>query len=308
MDSGLTGPSRSQTRLGTIYGLGAYMLWGAMPFYFLSLAPSGAWEILLHRILWSAALCCVVLVVMRQARPLLAALRDPRRLAGVTLAGLLIAANWTIYLIAVTSGHVTDAALGYFLNPLVSVALGLLELRESISRRQATAVAIGAAGGLYLSVATGSVPWIALGLAFSFGTYGLVKKRLGAQLTAIQSLTAETVVLAPFAALACAWLVTAGASTFGSHGPAHALLLASTGVVTAVPLLMFAAAARRVTLVAIGLMQFVAPVLQFLSGLALGEPMSAARWTGFAIVWVALVVLVVDVLGQSVPSRRPRAS
>lgn len=307
MDRELTGPaSVSQTRRGTLYGLAAYGLWGAMPFYFLALAPSGAWEILLHRILWSAGLCAVLVVATRQARPLMLALRDRRRLAGVVLAGLLIAANWTIYLVAVTSGHVTDAALGYFLNPLVSVALGLLVLRESIRRGQAGAVAIGAVGGLYLAVATGSVPWIALGLAFSFGTYGLIKNRLGVELTALQSLTAETVVLAPLAAVAFAWLVGSGASTFGSHGTPHTLLLASTGIATTVPLLLFAAAARRVPLVTIGLLQFVAPILQFLSGLALGEPMTPARWTGFVIVWVALVVLVGDALRHSVARRRPR--
>lgn len=284
----------SAARRGTLYGLSAYLLWGAMPFYFLSLAPSGAWEILLHRILWSLALCLVLLVALRQARGLVQALRNPRRLAGVTIAGSLIAVNWTVYLIAVTTGHVTEAALGYFLNPLVSVALGLVVLRESIRKGQALAVAIGGLGGIYLAVDARSVPWIALALAFSFGTYGLVKKRLGVQLSALQSLTAETAVLGPIAAVLLIWLVSTGQSTFAAHGPTHALLLASTGIITTVPLLLFAAAARRVTLVAIGLLQFVAPILQFISGLVLGEPMSPGRWTGFAIVWIALVVLVID--------------
>lgn len=306
MDRELTQPPQradvtdtTAARRGTLYGLTAYLLWGAMPFYFLTLAPAGAWEILLHRILWSLGLCSVLLIGLRQARGLLRVLRDPRQLAGVTIAGLLIVVNWTVYLIAVTTGHVTEAALGYFLNPLVSVSLGLIVLRESIRRGQAAAVAIGGLGGIYLAVDARSVPWIALGLAFSFGTYGLVKKRLGVQLSALQSLTAETAVLSPIVAVVLTWLVITGQATFASHGASHALLLASTGIITTVPLLLFAAAARRVTLVTIGLLQFVAPVLQFISGLALGEAMTPGRWTGFAIVWVALVVLVADSMSSS---------
>lgn len=275
-----------------------------MPLYFLSLAPSGAWEILLHRILWSLVLCGGVLLATRQLAGLLDVLRDPRQLAGVTVAGLLIAANWTIYLIAVTTGHVTEAALGYFLNPLVSVALGLVILRESLRFGQAVAVLIGAAGGAYLAIDSGRVPWIAIGLALSFGTYGLVKKRLGVRLTALQSMTGETAVLAPVAAILMAWLVMTGQTTFGDHGLGHAALLASTGIVTAVPLLLFAASARRITLVTVGLLQFVAPILQFASGLALGEPMSTGRWIGFSIVWLALVVLVLDMLSRSMGRRR----
>ena len=293
-------------RRGTLYGLGAYVLWGAMPFYFLALAPAGAWEILLHRILWSLALCAVLLVVFGQARGLLRALRRPRRLAGVSIAGALIAVNWTVYLIAVTTGHVTEAALGYFLNPLVSVALGLVVLRESIRFGQAMAVTIGGLGGVYLAIDAGAVPWIALGLAFSFGTYGLVKKRLGVQLTALQSLTAETAVLAPIAGTALVWMIVTGQATFASYGPSHALLLASTGIITTVPLLLFAAAARRVALVTIGLLQFIAPILQFIAGLLLGEAMSTGRWTGFAIVWAALVVLVIDTLRNSRRQSRRR--
>lgn len=277
-----------------------------MPFYFLALAPSESWEILLHRILWSLMLCGGVLLATRQLAGLVAVLREPRQLAGVTVAGLLIAANWTIYLVAVTTGHVTEAALGYFLNPLVSVALGLLVLRESLRPGQAVAVAIGAAGGIFLAIESGRVPWIALGLALSFGSYGLVKMRLGVRLSALQSLTAETAVLAPVAAVLMTWLVLSDRTTFGDHGIGHAALLASTGIVTAVPLLLFAASARRVTLVTIGLLQFLTPILQFASGLALGEHMSTGRWIGFSIVWLALVVLVVDTTRRSMTKRPGR--
>lgn len=276
-----------------------------MPLYFRLLTPAGAWEILAHRMLWSLALCLALLAVSRQVGGVLRYLARPRRLAGVAAAGLLIAINWVVYLTAVTTGHVTEAALGYFLNPLVSVALGLLFLGERLRPAQSAAVAIGAAGGVFLAVAGGRIPWIALVLAFSFGTYGLVKNRLGVTLTALAGLTAETAVLAPVAVAILLWQSAVGATTFASQGPGHAALLASTGVVTALPLLLFAAAARRIPLVTIGLLQFVAPVLQFIAGLWLGEPMTGGRWAGFAVVWLALAVLVADSLHHV--RRRPTA-
>lgn len=278
-----------------------------MPVYFLALAPAGAWEILLHRILWSLLLCAVLLVGTRQVRALIVVLRDGRHLAGVTIASILIAANWTIYLIAVTSGHVTEAALGYFLNPLVSVILGLLILRESLPRGQAVAVGIGAVGGIYLAIESGSIPWIAFGLALTFGTYGLLKNRLGVRLSALQSLSAETAVLAPLAVVLLTWLTVTGQTTVGNQGFGHAALLATTGIFTTVPLLLFAAAARRINLVTVALLQFLAPILQFASGLALGEHMSTGRWIGFSIVWAALVVLVIDTTHRSLASHRVRS-
>jgi chloramphenicol-sensitive protein RarD len=216
-------------------------------------------------------------------------------LGAVTIAGLLIAANWVIYVAAVVSHHVTEASLGYFLNPLVTVAIGVVVLRERLRRLQWAAVAVGLVGGVYLTVTSGRPPWIALGLAFTFALYGLMKKRLGASLDALHSLTAETAVLAPIAVGVLIWLELSGATTFRDHAPAHPLLLATSGVVTAVPLLLFAAAARRVPLVTIGLLQFVTPILQLLCGvLLLGEAMTPTRWTGFGIVWVALVLLAAD--------------
>lgn len=288
-----TGTAPTDAR-GTPYGLGAYLLWGAMPVYFRTLAPAGAWEILGHRILWSLVLCLAALALLRPPTALRRVFTTPRRLAGVTLAGALIAVNWTTYLVAVTSGRVTEAALGYFLNPLVSVALGLLLLGERLRPLQWVAVAVGGSGALYLSLAGGRPPWIAFVLAGSFGLYGLVKKRMGAGLSALDGLLAETAVLAPFAAGVLVVVGARGEATALAHGTGHAALLASTGVVTAVPLLLFAAAARRIPLVTIGLLQFVAPVLQFVTGILLGETMTPSRWIGFTVVWVALVVLVAD--------------
>jgi chloramphenicol-sensitive protein RarD len=293
-----------EVRRGTGYGFLAYAIWGVFPLYFHALKPAGAWEILAHRIVWTLVFCAAILLVRRDlawSRQLVA---RPRLAAGVTVAALLIAANWVIYVGAVISGRTTEAALGYFLNPIVTVALGVLVLRERLRPLQWAAVAIGAVAGVYLSVVGGQFPLIALSLAFSFAAYGLVKKKLGASLDAMHSLAAETAVLFPVAMIVLVVLTVRGETTFTLDPPLHPALLLLAGVVTAVPLLLFAAAARRIPLTTVGLLQFVTPVLQLLCGvLLLDEHMSAARWTGFAIVWVALLVLTVDMLAAR-PSRR----
>ena len=294
-------------RRGTAYGAGAYAMWGAFPLYFHLLAPSGAWEILAHRILWTLLFCGAVLALRREFAWGRSMLANPRLVGGVTLAGLLIAINWIIYVTAVVAHHVTEASLGYFLNPIVTVAIGVVVLREKLRALQWLAVAIGLAAGVYLTVDFGRPPWIALSLAFSFALYGLMKKRLGTSLGAFQSLTSETAVLAPIAVALLVWLGTRGETTFTVDSPSHPLLLASAGVVTAAPLLLFAAAARRVPLVTIGLLQFITPVLQLMCGvLLLGETMRPSRWIGFAIVWIALLVLTFDSI-RSVRSRRKMA-
>lgn len=291
-------------RAGTLYGAGAYAIWGVFPLYFSLLAPAGAWEILAHRILWTLLLCGVVLLVRRELSWIRSVFGNPRMLGAVTLTGLLIASNWVIYVGAVVSHHVTEASLGYFLNPIVTVAIGVVVLHERLRSLQWLAVAIGLAAGVYLTIDFGRPPWIAVGLALSFALYGLMKKRLGVSLNAFQSLTSETAVLVPVAVAVLVWVGVRGETTFMQDFPAHPLLLASAGVATAVPLLLFAAAARRVPLVTIGLLQFVTPVLQLLCGvLILGETMTTSRWVGFGIVWVALVVLTLDSI-HSVRTRR----
>jgi len=295
-------------RRGTIYGASAYAIWGVFPLYFHLLAPAGAWEILAHRILWTLLFCAAVLVVRRDFGWARSVFANPAMLGAVTLAGVLLAANWTIYVWAVMAHHVTEASLGYFLNPIVTVAIGVLVLREKLRRLQWVAVAIGLGAGVYLTVDFGRPPWIALGLAFSFAFYGLMKKRLGTSLSAFQSLTSETAVLVPVAVAVLAWVTITGQGTFTSDSPTHPLLLASAGLATAAPLLLFGAAARRVPLVTIGLLQFVTPVLQLACGvLLLGETMSRSRWVGFGIVWVALLVLTVDSMA-SVRTRRRLAN
>ncbi|WP_109473994.1 EamA family transporter RarD [Ornithinimicrobium cavernae] len=298
-------PDEAEVRRGTGYGVLAYLVWGALPLYFAVLKPATAWEVLAHRVVWSLLLCVLVLALARQARWVLDMFRDRRLLLTMTAAGALIATNWTVYTVAVMSGHVTEAALGYFLNPLVTVAIGVLVLRERLRPAQWVAVGTGLVAGVYLTVDYGTVPWISLTLALSFGTYGLLKKRIGSSLSALQSFTGETVVMTPLAIALLVWLGVTGQATFVGLGPGHTTLLVGTGIITAVPLLLFAAAATRVPLVTIGLLQFIAPVLQLLCGvLVLGEVMPPSRWLGFALVWVALTVLSVDSVLSAGRSRR----
>ena len=295
----------AELRRGTTYGFLAYGIWGLFPLYFAALAPAGAFEILAHRILWTLAFCVVVLLVRRDLGWVRGFASRPRLVGGITVAGLLIAGNWTVYVLAVLTGRTYEAALGYFLNPIVTVALGVVVLRERLRVLQWVAVGIGAVAAVYLTVAGGVVPWIPLVLAFSFGLYGLTKKKVGATLAAMHSLAAETTVLAPVAVAVLLVLGSRGETTFGGHGGWHTALLVLSGVVTAVPLLLFAAAARRIPLVTVGLIQFITPMLQLLVGVTLlGEHVAPRLWVGFGIVWVALAVLTWDSLHAATRGRR----
>ena len=291
----ITGPD--ETRRGSAYVFAAYGIWGLFPLYFAAMAPAGAWEILAHRIVWSLVFCAGILVIRGDLAWLGGVLRNRRLMLGMVAGALLIASNWGFYVYAVISGQTTEAALGYFLNPLVTVALGVVVFRETLRPLQWVAVGVGALAGVYLSVSAGTVPVLALVLAFSFGLYGLVKKRVGVSLTAMRGLALETAILAPLALGIIVWTTTDGTATFVSEGTGHTLLLASAGVVTAIPLLLFAAAARRVPLTTIGLIQFITPVLQLIVAITLlDERMTRERWVGFVIVWVALVILTADML------------
>ena len=297
---------QDEQRRGVVQGFCAYLLWGLFPLYFHALLPAGAWEILAHRILWTFVFCLLLLAIRRDwawIRPLLG---RRRFLGGIAVAAVLIAVNWVLYVGAVVSGNVSEAALGYFLNPIVTVGLGVVVLRERLRPLQWVAVGIGVVAALYLSVGAGRIPWIALALAATFALYGLLKKRLGATLPALHGLTVETTVLLPVALGLVLWLGVTGTQTFTTEGTGHAALLVLSGAVTAAPLLLFAASARRVPLVTVGLLQFVTPVMQLLCGVVLlGESMSSQRWVGFGIVWLALVVLTVDSL-MGVRRRRLR--
>lgn len=291
-------------RLGGIYAFVAYFLWGFMPLYFLTLAPTGPFEVVAWRILFSLLFCGILLTVTRRWAGLIAILRDRRLVFWTIIAGLLIYVNWQVFLISTLTGHVIEGSLGYFINPIVTVLLAVLVLKERLRALQWVAIGISVLAVIVIVVGYGTFPWIALTLAASFGAYGLVKKQIGPRVDAVSGLTLESLWLAPIAGIQ---LVVVGATTgltIGTFGAGHTTLLLLAGVITAVPLLLFAAGARRAPLSVIGLLQFVAPILQFITGAwILGEPMPLERWIGFALVWVALIVLTVDSLRASRKAR-----
>ncbi len=280
-------------RRGLTFGATAYLIWGLFPLYFPLLTPAGSLEILAHRMVWSLVVAALVLTVVRGWPEIRA---TPPRVWALVLAGaVLIAINWGIYIWAVNNGEVVEAALGYFINPLVSVLMGVLIFGERLRLSQWVAVGLAACAVGVLAFAGGTVPWIALTLAASFACYGLVKKVIPLRPTA--SLTAEGMILALPALAFLTFLQFRGEATLTGHGTGHVLLLASSGVVTCVPLLAFAVAAQALPLSVLGLLQYLTPVAQFLLGvLWFHEAMPTYRWVGFALVWAALVVLSADAL------------
>lgn len=290
---------------GLWFGFGAYLLWGAMPLYFIAMAPASPFEIVAFRVMFSLVFCLILLTVTRSWAGFLGLFREPRLLGAMALAGALIYVNWQVYVIATTTGHVIEAALGYFMNPLVTVLLGVLVLRERLRPAQWIAMAISAVAVLVIAVGYGSFPWVSLALAFSFGFYGLVKSRVGGRIDAVSGLTLETLWLTPLAIVQLAVVGSLVGLTFGTEGTGHALILASAGIVTAVPLLLFAGAARRLPLSIVGFIQYLTPFLQFLVGaFVLHEAMPPERWLGFALVWTALVIFSVDLVAAERRRRR----
>nr|WP_234312247.1 EamA family transporter RarD [Streptomyces griseus] len=277
-------------------------MWGLVPLYWPLLKPASAGEILAHRMVWSFVFVGLALLVLRRWCWVKELAASPRKLGLLTVAAAVITVNWGLYIWAVNTGHVVEASLGYFINPLVTIALGVLVLKERLRPAQWTAVGIGFAAVLVLAVAAGRPPWISLTLAFSFAVYGLVKKKVN--LGGLESLAAETAVqFLP----ALAYLVLLGAQgtlAFGTEGAGHMALLASTGIVTAIPLICFGAAAIRVPLSTLGLLQYLAPTFQFLLGVTyFHEAMPPERWAGFSLVWLALTILTWDALRTARRSR-----
>src|SRR3954471_11978342 len=296
-----------EERRGYLYGLTAYVLWGFFPIYFKLLAPSPPLEILAHRVIWSVVFISVVLLVMRNRHFLGRIVRDRRLLGGITLAAVLIGVNWATYIYGVNSARVVETALGYFITPLVVVLLGVTVQRERLRAWQWAAVGIGAAAVAVLAVDYGHLPYIALVLAASFGSYSLIKKRLS--LPPAEGLFVESAVLAVPALGYLSWLNATGGAKFGHVSAGHTVLMLLSGVATAVPLLLFAAAANRVPMVGIGILQYVAPILQLACGvLIFHEPMPPARLAGFALVWVALIIFPVDAIRGARRARIERAA
>jgi chloramphenicol-sensitive protein RarD len=293
----------SEHRSGLIAGLGAYLLWGLFPLYWPLLEPAAPVEILAHRIAWSLVFLAAALALTTGFRWIRRVGR--RRASLLGLAALLITVNWGTFIYGVNSGQVVETSLGYFINPLVTVALAVTVLHERLRPRQRVAVAVAAVAVIVLTVDYGRPPWIALTLAVSFALYGLVKKRIGMQ--GMQSLTIETMYLVVPAVAYLMWLGAEGSGTFASEGGSHAALLAAGGVLTAVPLMLFGAAAIRMPLTTLGLLQYVSPILQFLIGVAVyAEPMPASRLAGFVLVWVALMIFSADAVDAGRVARRRR--
>ncbi len=299
-------PAERERTLGGVYALVAYLLWGFLPLYFLLLVPTGPWEVVAWRVILSLGFCAILLTATRAWGKLLAILRNRRLVMWTIIAGVLIYVNWQVFVLATLTGHVIETSLGYFINPIVTVLLGVLVLHERLRPTQWVAIGIAAAAVVVIIVGYGAFPWIALTLAFSFGTYGLVKKQIGPSVDAVSGLTLETLWLTP---VAIVQLLIVGATTgitMGQISVAHTVLLLCAGVATATPLLFFAAGARRTSLTVIGLLQFITPMMQFVTGAwILGEPMPLERWIGFGLVWLALIVLTADSLRHL---RRPRVA
>lgn len=278
---------------GTWYALAAYILWGLLPVYWKTLQHVPALQLVSHRILWSCLILCAVLLLSRQWGKFREAVRQPRVIGIYLIAAALIGVNWYVYVWAVTAGFIVETSLGYFINPLVSVALGVIFLRERLRPGQWLPVGLATIGVFYLTFIYGAFPWIALVLAFAFGFYGLLKKV--APLGSFYGLTLETAMLLPLVLLYLLVVQSTGAGAFLRHGLPTTALIIGSGVATTAPMLLFASAARRIPLSLVGLLQYIAPTLQFLLGVFVyDEPFNLTRLFGFGIIWLALIILGIE--------------
>jgi chloramphenicol-sensitive protein RarD len=294
----------TELRRGQLFGAAAYLLWGVFPLYFPLLEPASPLEVLAHRVVWSLVVMAVVVAATARWTQVRAVVADRARFTRLAGAAVVLCVNWGTYIYGVNSGQVVETSLGYFVNPLVTVLLGVVVLGERLRPVQWAALGIALSAVLVLTVENGRPPYLALVLAFSFGTYGLLKKTAGAG--AVEGLAVETAVLAP---LALGYLlVLGGDGTAVSEGPGHLLMLMGSGVVTAIPLLLFGGAAGRVPLTQLGLLQYLAPTMQLGIGvLVLGERMGVLRLVGFCLVWAGLVVFTSDAVHHARRSRTPVA-
>jgi chloramphenicol-sensitive protein RarD len=288
---------RSEKSLGLIFGLSAYILWGLFPLYWPLLKPASAYEIVAHRAVWTLVFCLIVLAFHQKLRHTIAQLRKPRILFGLLATSILISINWIVYIWATNAGHVVEASLGYYINPLVIIAFGVLLLKEKMRIGQWIAVGIATVGVAVLTIDYGRLPWIAIALALSWGSYGVIKKVLG--LGALEGLTIETMLsFIPYASFLLI-LQNKGTGQFGHHW-GLSLLLLSAGAITAIPLLLFNGSTTRLPYTVIGLLQYITPTIQFSIGVWIRhEDMPTARWIGFVIIWCALVTLAIDLVKSS---------
>jgi chloramphenicol-sensitive protein RarD len=290
-------PKRSEYSLGLIFGIGSYILWGLFPLYWPLLKPANPLEIVSHRAVWTLVFCLIILALTKQMHSTLAIIKRPKIMAGLFLTTILVSINWLTYIWATNNGHVVEAALGYYINPLIIIAFGVLLLREKMRPLQWVAVGIAAVGVTILTIDYGRLPWVAISLALSWGTYGLVKKKL--DLGALDGLAIETLIsLIPYAGYLL-YLGKQGTGQFG-HTPGLTILLISAGAVTAIPLLLFNGSTTRLPYSIIGLLQYITPTIQFSIGVWINhEDMPLARWIGFLVIWLALIALGTDLVKSS---------
>ena len=286
--------ARSEYSLGLLFGVGAYVFWGLFPLYWPLLKPAEPLEIVSHRAVWTLVFCIIVLALLRQLKSTLAIMKHPKKMAGLFATTVLISINWLTYIWATNNGHVVEAALGYYINPLIIIAFGVLLLREKMRPLQWVAVGIAAIGVTILTIDYGRLPWVAISLALSWGTYGLLKKKL--DLGALEGLTIETLIsLLPYG-FYLFYLGNQGTGQFG-NGLLLTILLISAGAMTAIPLLLFNGSTNRLPLTLVGLLQYITPTIQFCIGVwYYHEAMPTARWVGFVIIWVALISLAIDLV------------
>ena len=284
-------------KTGLLFGVSAYVLWGAFPLYWPLLEPASALEIVSHRAVWTLVFCFVVLAITKSLKNTLVTMKRPKVAATLFLTSILISINWLVYIWATNNGHVVEASLGYYINPLIIIAFGIVLLKEKMRPLQWTAVGIASLGVLVLTIDYGRLPWVALALAISWGSYGVVKKQLG--LGALEGLAIETLIASLPYLLYLIYIGNKGTGQFG-HGVGLTILLISAGAVTAIPLLLFNGSTTRLPLTVIGLLQYITPTIQFSIGVWIRhEDMPTARWIGFIIIWVALTALAIDLVKSS---------
>ncbi|WP_152348475.1 EamA family transporter RarD [Brevibacterium sp. CFH 10365] len=284
-------------RAGLINGFSAYLLWGVMPLLFAAAAPTGALELVSHRVIWSLGFCAILLIFTGGFLRTWQILRSPRLFGLLLLASVLIAINWTTFIFGVETNQLVEISLGYYLNPLISIGLGVVFLGEKLRRLQWTAVGFGLLAVIIVGIGLGRVPYLAFTVALSFGLYGLVKNKVGSRVGALEGMAVESLVLAVPSAIYLIVLGSLGLQTFTGFGGWHVLVIIVTGPATAIPLILFSAAARRIPLSWVGMLQYLTPTIQFILGVTvLGEMMSTTRWIGFFIIWIAVVLLCTDLV------------
>jgi chloramphenicol-sensitive protein RarD len=287
----------SKNKLGLLFGISAYSLWGAFPLYWPLLEPASALEIVSHRAVWTLVFCFMVLAATKALKSTLATLKQPKITVRLFLTSLLISINWLVYIWATNNGHVVEASLGYYINPLIFIGFGVILLKEKMRPLQWAALSIASIGVLVLTIDYGRLPWVALALAMSWGSYALIKKQLG--LGALEGLAIETFISSFFYLGYLLYIGNQGTGQFG-HSWGLTLLLMSAGAITAIPLLLFNGATNRLPFTTIGLLQYITPTLQFSIGVWVQhEEMPTARWIGFLIIWVALTTLALDLVKSS---------